>query len=107
MQPTIYNLPHASSPLAQADQTSPADPAYAAAPLIPPFLTSLYLYLTSGPNGGVDWAKFKDSKKNTDDKAQAAHSITWLLANVKQQEKWAQLGTGEPSMGAQERLFPT
>lgn len=86
------------SPLVQADQAPPADPAYAAAPLIAPFLNSLYSYLTSGPNDGVDWTKFKDSKKSADGKVQEAHGITWLLANIKQQEKSAQLGTGEPSL---------
>jgi len=86
-----------NSPLAQADQAPPTDPAYAAAPLIAPFINCLYTYLTSGPNGGLDWAKFKDSKKNTDGKVQEAHGITWLLANVKQQQKSAQLGTDEPS----------
>ncbi|KAG4253200.1 hypothetical protein FPRO03_07160 [Fusarium proliferatum] len=86
------------SPLVQADQTPPADPAYAAAPLISPFLTNLYSYLTTGPDGGIDWSKFKDSKKGPDGKVQEAHGITWLLTNVKQQEKSAQLGTEEPSV---------
>lgn len=86
------------SPLVQADQIPPADPAYAAAPLISPFLTNLYSYLTTGPDGGIDWSKFKDSKKGPDGKVQEAHGITWLLTNVKQQEKSAQLGTEEPSV---------
>jgi hypothetical protein len=75
----------------------PTDPAYAAAPLIAPFTNSLYAYLTQGPDSGIDWTKFKDSKKDADGKVQRAEGITWLLTNVKQQEKSAQLGTGEPS----------
>jgi hypothetical protein len=75
----------------------PTDPAYMAAPLIAPFLNNLYSYLTDGPDNGVDWAKFKDSKKDEDGKVQQAHGLTWLLTNVKQQEKSAQLGTGQPS----------
>ncbi|KAF1945147.1 hypothetical protein EJ02DRAFT_431759 [Clathrospora elynae] len=77
--------------------TPPTDPAYVAAPLIAPFVNNLYVYLTQGPDNSIDWSKFKDTKKDEDGKVQRAHSITWLLTNVKQQEKSAQLGTGEPS----------
>lgn len=85
------------SALTQTDATPPTDPAYAAAPLIAPFINDMYSYLTQGPKDGIDWAKFKDSKKDEDGKVQQAHGLTWLLTNVKQQEKSAQLGTGEPS----------
>jgi cation transport regulator ChaB len=85
------------SALAQTDATPPTDPAYSAAPLLAPFLNDMYSYLTSGPKDGIDWAKFKDSKKDEDGKVQQAHGLTWLLTNVKQQEKSAQLGTSEPS----------
>lgn len=83
---------------ATKETTPPADPAYTAAPLIAPFANDFYAYLTQGPDSGVDWTKFKDSKKDADGKVQRAHGITWLLTNVKQQEKSAQLGTGEPSL---------
>lgn len=89
-----------SSVLATAtrDIAPPADPAYAAAPLIAPFMNDFYAYLTQGPDNGIDWTKFKDSKKDEDGKAQQAHGITWLLTNVKQQEKMAGLGAGQPSV---------
>lgn len=35
--------------------------------------------------------------KDEDGKVQQAHGLTWLPTNAKQQEKSAQLGTGEPS----------
>lgn len=85
------------SALAQTDATPPTDPAYAAAPLLAPFLNDMYSYLTHGPDDGIDWTKFKDSKKDEDGNVQQAHGLTWLLANVKQQEKSAQLSTSEPS----------
>jgi hypothetical protein len=57
----------------------------------------LYAYLTQGPDGSIDWTKFKDSQKDADGKAQRTQGMTWLLTNVKQQDKSAQLGVGEPS----------
>ncbi|KAG8627095.1 hypothetical protein KVT40_004578 [Elsinoe batatas] len=87
---------------ASKDVTPPTDPAYAAAPLIAPFANNLYAYLAHGPDNSIDWTKFKDSKKDVDGKTQQAHGITWLLTNVKQQEKSAQLGTGEPSVQLRE-----
>ena len=36
-------------------------------------------------------------RKDADGKAQKTEGMTWLLTNVKQQEKSAQLGSGEPS----------
>ena len=86
-----------NSVLAQTDLAPPTDPAYTAAPLIAPFLNSLYSYITQGPGDGVDWLKFKDSSKDADGNVKKADGITWLLTNVKQQEKTAQLGTGQPS----------
>jgi hypothetical protein len=82
---------------ASKDIAPPTDPAYATAPLLAPFLNNLYAYLTEGPDNGIDWTKFKDTKKNEDGEVQKAHGVTWLLTNVKQQEKMAQLGTGDPS----------
>lgn len=86
-----------NSVLAPVELSPATDPAYAAAPLIAPFLNSLYSYITQGPGDGVDWTKFKDNKKDEDGIAKKANGITWLLTNVKQQEKSAQLGTSQPS----------
>jgi hypothetical protein len=95
---------------ASKEVAPPTDPAYAAAPLIAPFMNDFYTYLTEGPDNGVDWTKFKDSKKNEDGKLEQAHGITWLLTNVKAQQKSAQLGTGQPSVelkGAFEKMIKT
>ncbi|KAB2108972.1 hypothetical protein AG0111_0g3058 [Alternaria gaisen] len=95
---------------ASKEISPPTDPAYAAAPLIAPFINDLYTYLTQGPENSVDWTKFKDSKKNEDGKIDQAHGITWLLTNVKAQERSAKLGTGQPSAelkGAFEKMIKT
>ena len=86
----------AGSSLAPTDLAPPTDPAYGAAPLISPFVSSLYSYLTQGPNESIDWTKFKDGQKEGE--TGKAKGITWLLTNIQQQEKSAQLGTGEPSI---------
>jgi hypothetical protein len=86
-----------NSVLTSADLAPPSDPAYTAAPLIAPFLNNLYSYITQGPGDGVDWTKFKDTKKDEDGNVKTAEGITWLLTNVKEQLKTAQLGTGQPS----------
>jgi hypothetical protein len=62
---------------AAKDLAPPTDPAYVAAPLIAPFINNLYAYLTQGPDNGIDWTKFKDSKKDADGKVQRAEGITW------------------------------
>lgn len=89
-----------NSALAPPNVTPPADPAYSAAAMLSPFLTSLNSYLTTGPNKGVDWAKFKDQPpkasgaKSTEE---GTKGLTWLLTNLIEQEKSAQLGDNEPS----------
>ncbi|KAJ4348640.1 uncharacterized protein N0V89_010018 [Didymosphaeria variabile] len=92
---------------ASKEVAPPADPAYSTAPLIAPFINDFYAYLTSGPDNGIDWTKFKDSKKDADGKIQKAHGITWLLTNVKQQEKSARLGTGQPSVDLKDAFAKT
>lgn len=88
----------AGSVLAAPNPTPPTDPAYAAAPLVSPFLTAMHSYLTQGPKNGVDWTKFKDISKDANGNVKRAEGLTWLLTNIKQQQKSAALGTGEPSV---------
>ncbi|KAI9655261.1 MAG: hypothetical protein M1829_000674 [Trizodia sp. TS-e1964] len=87
-----------NSVLAAPELAPQTDPAYAAAPLIAPFVNDLYSYITLGPGDGIDWTKFKDTKKAEDGNVAKAAGITWLLTNVKEQQKMAQLGTSEPSV---------
>jgi len=52
----VGNSAMSSSVLATASKevAPPADNAYTAAPLIAPFVNSLYTYLTQGPDGSID-----------------------------------------------------
>ena len=83
-----------------ANATPQTDPAYSAAPLLAPFITSLLAYLTSGPDNGVDWAKFKDqSAKDAGETSSepSTKGLTWLLTNLRMQKASAHLGTEDPS----------
>ncbi|KAK3387844.1 hypothetical protein B0H63DRAFT_413113 [Podospora didyma] len=72
---------------ARSTSLTPAtDPAYSAALLLAPFVNSLCAYLTGGTDGSIDWAKFHDPA-----------GVTWLLTNVSEQQKTADLGTTQPS----------
>ncbi|QUC17491.1 uncharacterized protein UV8b_01732 [Ustilaginoidea virens] len=93
-------IPDQTPTLQFPDQTPDTDPAYVAAPLLSPFMTSLQAYLTSGPNQGPDWSKFRDQAKKTDvatGSETTTEGLTWLLRNLRMQQSSAKLGKGEPS----------
>ncbi|KAL0940382.1 uncharacterized protein CTRU02_203145 [Colletotrichum truncatum] len=75
------------------DATPETDPAYVAAPLLAPFMTTLLTYLTAGEGNTPDWSKFKDQAS----KGPGTEGLTWLLSNLKMQQKSAKLGTSTPS----------
>ena len=86
------------TPTFQMVESNPqTDPAFAAAPLLLPIVTTLLAYLSTGPENGVDWAKFKDDAANGSDGAPSTKSLNWLLANLKTQQTNATLGQEQPS----------
>lgn len=85
----------------KVDATPKTDPAYQAAPMLAPFINSLQAYLTQGPDNSVDWAKFKDQPSAEEDgqsTEEGTKGLTWLLTNLKMQQKNAHLGKGKPSI---------
>lgn len=85
-----------SATLQFPDATPQTDPAYVAAPLLAPFMTTLLTYLTSGPENSPDWSKFKDTA-STAAGSDGTQGLTWLLSNLKMQQKSASLAATEPS----------
>ncbi|KAK1703530.1 hypothetical protein BDP67DRAFT_584570 [Colletotrichum lupini] len=77
------------------DATPETDPAYVAAPLLAPFITTLLTYLTAGEGNTPDWSKFKDQASKN---GAGTEGLTWLLTNLEMQQKSAKLGTGQPSV---------
>ncbi|KAH7484019.1 hypothetical protein FOMA001_g7375 [Fusarium oxysporum f. sp. matthiolae] len=76
------------------DATPETDPAYVAAPLLTPFMTTLLTYLTAGEGNTPDWSKFKDQASK---QGSGTEGLTWLLSNLQMQQKSAKLGASEPS----------
>ncbi|EXF73968.1 hypothetical protein CFIO01_08850 [Colletotrichum fioriniae PJ7] len=76
------------------DATPETDPAYVAAPLLAPFMTTLLTYLTAGEGNTPDWSKFKDQASKN---GAGTEGLTWLLSNLQMQQRSAKLGTGAPS----------
>ncbi|KAI3539322.1 hypothetical protein CSPX01_08985 [Colletotrichum filicis] len=76
------------------DATPETDPAYVAAPLLAPFMTTLLTYLTAGEGRTPDWSKFKDQASKN---GAGTEGLTWLLSNLQMQQRSAKLGTGAPS----------
>jgi predicted nucleic acid-binding Zn-ribbon protein len=76
------------------DATPDADPAYVAASLLSPFMTTFLAYLTSGEGNTPDWSKFKDQALK---QGSGTEGLTWLLSNLQMQQKSAKLGTSGPS----------
>ncbi|KAJ0310909.1 hypothetical protein COL516b_001608 [Colletotrichum fioriniae] len=76
------------------DATPETDPAYVAAPLLAPFMTTLLTYLTAGEGNTPDWSKFKDQASKN---GAGTEGLTWLLSNLQMQQRSAKLGTGTPS----------
>ena len=92
-----FGAPGARGPaptLKYSDATPLTDPAYVAAPLLAPFITTLYTYLTCGPDQTPDWSKFNGSPAAT---GSGTEGLTWLLSNLKMQQKEAQLSDSGPS----------
>ncbi|KAJ0322286.1 hypothetical protein COL5a_008896 [Colletotrichum fioriniae] len=73
--------------------TPETDPAYVAAPLLAPFMTTLLTYLTAGEGNTPDWSKFKDQASKN---GAGTEGLTWLLSNLQMQQRSAKLGTGAP-----------